>query len=251
MDEDIPASAKNAAKVAFISSIIIGAIIISGLLWYIIKLWYFIEPANIPIDTDKQALSPSPSTTALSPISSTLTPSISNNENVQTYTSPRLNVSFRYSSVAGPETPNNVNEVLVQETGERIYVYPRTSTPEYGQFVEVLRKASNETLQQAITRVLLAGKDPQKCFIVKGPVHNNSPHITTAEISFPRTNDEGLETLDVKTQYCGKDYAQTNGVRYFLEDKNHPEVFLFISIGQYGIYAEEGIPWQNTIKILN
>lgn len=168
--------------------------------------------------------------------------------NQKRYTSPKLGISFVYLT----KMVGSNEQVLVKESGNKIYLHPSSLQPESGQFLEMFTKNPDETLEKALQKQFLSGKDPNQCFIeTENTLNTNQKKYpasyVTAEISFPQDEEFDLEKMMQKTTYCSKDYASTNGVRYFLEDTNYPGKYIFLSIGQYAIAADANKTWQETI----
>ncbi|CAN5115423.1 hypothetical protein BH09PAT2_BH09PAT2_06270 [soil metagenome] len=239
MDDEIPGSAKNASHVAIVSSIFIAAIII------VIVVFFILRPQiKNTTSTTPKIISPTISTILSPKPTVVLLPTDILKKDIETYISPRLNISFNYSQQTNLDTSERL---LVKESGNRVYLYPASVEPESGQFIETFDKKTNETLDAAIRRLIIVGKDPTRCLVTK----TEEGDIVKSEITYPNDSSGDMETFFANTEYCSKEYAQTNGARYFMEDKRHPNRFFFVSIGQYGIMAGENTPWQNTIKILN
>lgn len=240
MDDEIPPSAKNAAQVAIVSSIFIGILLVSSVIWYLTRAKITTpNTVNIsPVPSQPQA------TQALSPTSTiTYVPS----SQIETYTSPRLGIEFHYNPKVEQDMGGELTAIKVQETGNKIFVYPSSLPPEQGQFIEVFDKNAGTSLEATIRSTFLAGKDPKRCLITT----RQDRAYTIAEITFPPNPSGSVDAYFADSVYCSEAYAQTNGLRYFMEDSAHPDRFFFVSIGQYAIYAEKGIPWQQTIQILN
>ncbi len=164
---------------------------------------------------------------------------------VTTFTSQRLGISFKYRA----------SEAGVQESGDRVYVYPLTMKPTDGQWVRVFRKPPAQSLEDAIRLQVLAGYSPQDCFVVASqdpvPGHANPPGYRFARIDVPHAPGEGPGLLQDRAAKCPQPYAAVGGIAYFLADTAHPDRFLFFSIGQYGIPAEDNTVWQQTIRFLD
>ncbi len=185
-------------------------------------------------------------TTALP--STTATPTFSNDKEIATYTSKNLGISFTYQRTNGNE------EMFVKEEGNKICIYAYKDRICEGQFVEVFDKPATESLEEAIKKRFLSNKSANDCS-VEPYVINDSTYpesYKTAEISFPFdwNSGDGMDLYWKKSEECSPNYAKTNGMRYFLEDTKHPTKFLFFSIGQYGINAEDDKLWQDTVKII-
>lgn len=243
MDDEMPASAKNAAKIAVISSIIIAIVFIVGIIGYVVMATRSTRtPTAAPI---------SPSTKVTSTISPPISPQLTaiplTNTDIQTYTSTPLGIEFTYNFTVDPHLTDSTDTVRIQEVGNKIFVYPSSLPPEQGQFIEVFDKNANEPLETAIRRLFLAGKDPARCLITA--IDDNDE--IKAEITFPPATDGSMDSFFENSAYCSEEYAQTNGLRYFIQDKTYPDKFIFVSIGQYTIYSDTETPWQDTIEIIN
>ena len=166
------------------------------------------------------------------------------NSNLKTYNSSKLGISFTYLE------KQDSQQITVKENDNKICVTYDAGDVNClkGQSAEVFQKGANETLKDAINRLFLAGKDPTRCLVSISDPDNYPPTYVKGEITFPKNEEFDMEKMTADTEYCSKDYAQTNGIRYFLEDKIHPTKFLFFSIGQYAISSDENKTWQETVS---
>jgi len=164
----------------------------------------------------------------------------------KTFTSSDLGISFQY--VKYPDA----NMVIgVKEEGNKVYVFMNNTVAENGQFVEVFKKDLNETFEASIKRQILANFPSSKCKIEVSP-SNIYTGGYVAEISYPAPTDPNQPAW-ANMKLCNENYANTNGIRYFLYDPNHPDKFLYFDIGQYaipgqGTFETNVIPWQDTIQ---
>ncbi len=237
MDEEIPASAQNATKIAIISALFIVLLAVISISWFLFRPQQSKpSPVVTPSPTSGQTLSTPPSTPQF----------IEPSTVIKTYTSPELGLRFKYNPKFEP-TIESVDTLRIEETGNTVHIVPSSLPSDQGQFVRVFEKTTNESLEEAIRRLFLAGKDTSRCLVTIAETSSQY----TAEITFPQDPDGSMSSFFENSAYCSNEYAQTNGIRYFLQNKAIPNKFIFISIGQYPIYADEGIPWQNTIEILN
>jgi len=170
------------------------------------------------------------------------------NPNLKTFTSQKLGISFTYLV---KQDKADIQEITVSENGNKVCLTydPNDISCAKGQSVKVFEKGKDETLENAIKRLFLAGKDPNQCFVTTSTPKNYPAGFKEAEITFPEDKEFDLEKMTLKSEYCSKDYARTNGMRYFLEDTNHPTKFLFFNIGQYAIDSDNGKTWQETILV--
>lgn len=163
--------------------------------------------------------------------------------NLKTYSSSKLGLLFSYLEKQDSQT------ITVKENGSKICVTYDASDTDCvkGQSVEVFEKGKSETTAAAIKRLFLAGKDESRCLVTISDPNDYPPTYVKGEITFPNNGEFDMEKMSADTEYCSPDYAQTNGIRYFIEDKLNPTKLLFFSIGQYAISSDENKTWQETV----
>lgn len=199
-------------------------------------------PAPPPIATPAATPIPSP---APSPTSVPAGP------NSNLFTSPGLGISFNYTS----KKQDNGSMILVKQIGNKVFVSFSTVQPETGQYLEMFSKDKNDSLIDAVKKKILAGYSLNDCLvktITKTFTGQNHPaNFELAQISVPAAPNDDLMNLSEKAKKCPTAYTAVGGLSYFLSDPAHPDKFIFLSIGQYGI--DSGISdklWQTTIKFL-
>lgn len=198
-----------------------------------------------PAQTIEATLAPTSSASATLPVV-TPTSKVNTNPNLKTFTSDTLKISFEYLEVQ-PDYPKEKTKTGI--SGNKVYLYMGTK-PEEGQWVEVFKKDKNDTLKQAISKQFLAGISENDCFVEDVTVNNKfPPSYKVAEITFPYDPNSDIPFFAIEHK-CSKGYTRSNGISFFLADSNHPEIFLFFSIGQYGIKADSSKMWQETIRFL-
>lgn len=179
------------------------------------------------------------------PIAASTDVSIGNNTNK--FTSPTLGISFTYL-----KEQNGVT-IATKEVGKKVYVYMTNTQPETGQYLEVFPKDKTVTLENAIKADFLSGYSATNC-LVKPSTHGKKYPISfqTLEITVPVNPGDGMPELSEKWDKCPQVYTSTNGVSYFLGDTTHPDTYVYLSIGQYGISAPgpQGTGWQDTLEFL-
>lgn len=176
-------------------------------------------------------------TTALT---STPTPTVNPNSNV--FISQDLGITFNYTTKS---TGINDSKIGAKQIGNKVYVYSTSGKPEEGQYLEMFAKDKNESLLDAIKKKILTGYPLNDCPVetITGTFTDQShpANFVLADINIPSEN----------AGKCPSPYAAIGGIAYFLTDPNHPDKFIFLSIGQYGIDSGIGDKlWQNTIKFL-
>jgi hypothetical protein len=182
-----------------------------------------------------------------------ITPTPETIEGQKRYTSQKLKVSFLYMEKIGGET------FQVKEVGNKIYIYDSRTPFEQGQSAEVFEKSATQTLEEAITQIILKEYSTESC-LVKSPgfMSSNTVYPTsysTASI-IPNANSTDFETVsNFIEKNCPTKYTSFNGMMYFIADSKHPDKFVFFSIGQYAILAntdqKNPITWQDTLEFLD
>jgi len=174
-------------------------------------------------------------------------PTIIPNPDGNTFTSDKLGIAFYWAN----KTPADASAtVKVLESGSKVYVYPSSGKPEDGQSIERFDKSSTDTLSQAISKKFLAGIPTTDCFVKINPV-KPKPTVTKATISYPIPADADQPNFTYGEK-CPQGYSESNGMAYFFEDSTYPDRFYYVSIGQYGIPAQNSKPdsmWQDTIIV--
>lgn len=159
--------------------------------------------------------------------------------NQRIYTSNELGIRFKFIQQQGDTT------IYIKRIAQRVYIYPGISQPEAGESVEVLLKEPSHTIQEAIKRRFLADFSDKDCTII---MRNTAPPgFIKAEIHATNVTDNlPLQS----TGKCPLQYTTTDGVRYFLMDTKHPNVFMFFNIGHYPIQGTNDKLWEDTIEVL-
>lgn len=164
----------------------------------------------------------------------------------KTYTSAALGISFSYL----PEQDGQTIKVL--EQGDKIYVYPVHMEPTAGQWVQVFPKLADESLVAAIGRVIMPGYPSQDCLVRdttdRHSAGSQASDYQYAAISVRRAPGEDDAAVLPRWRTCPQPYTVVGGIGYFQADAQHPNRFLFLSIGQYTILAGPEQPWQETIR---
>ncbi|MCJ7826055.1 hypothetical protein MUP56_00345 [Patescibacteria group bacterium] len=174
-------------------------------------------------------------------------PTIIPNPDGNTFTSDKLGIAFYWAN----KTPADQSAtVKTAEIGNKVYVYLSNGKPEDGQSIERFDKSPTDTLSQAITKRFLAGIPTSDCFVKINPT-KPKPTVTKATISYPIPADADQPNFTYGGK-CPEHYSESNGMAYFFEDSTYPDRFYYVSIGQYGIPAQNSKPdsmWQDTIVV--
>lgn len=200
-------------------------------------------------DTSSLEISPTPT---LEPT----TPADPYTENTTTpgqkkYVNPKLGISFLYLVIDGFD---NVTEITTKEIGSKVYVYAKKYNYNAGQYVEVFDKNPKQTLKEAIETKFLENYSTEKCFASVQQLPASYPSsYTKATINI--TGDISTMSMEErleKVRQCPQDYIGSGGIAYFLMDNNHPDKFVFFSIGQYSMLSGvDDLTWQDTIEFLD
>lgn len=188
---------------------------------------------------------PSPSATAAAssePLTSPL-PSPNADPNIKTFTSQKLGITFQYQE----KSKGSSETVATQEIGNKVYVYSSIMKPDQGQYVEIFDKSPSDTLEQAITKTILAGYSVSDCPLITDPKNPSKIMLGLPDAA----TQNGMENAQPYLDKCPKGYVSFGGLAYFLADSNHPTKFAFFSIGQYALNAGDNITWQDTFKFTN
>lgn len=220
--------------------------------------YYFGKSSNpVPLSP----ASPAPSSTAVpasTPVASpTATPTVAPsskpiptpNPNSNVFYSQDLGISFNFTTKS---TGINDTKFSVKQIGNKVYVYSGSGPAENGQYLEMFSKDKNQSLIDAIKAKILTGYSLDDCLlktITQTFTGQSYPaNIELAQITVPVLANDDMETLSNKAKKCPATYTAVGGLNYFLMDKDHPDKFVFFSIGQYAIDSGIGDKyWQNTI----
>lgn len=166
------------------------------------------------------------------------------------YLSHRLGVKFSYLKKDGQE------KLVIKEVDNKVYLVSEEYLDNLssGQYVEVFQKDPEISLMQALEERFLKNYSEKNCGTVD---LSSSGYKDDYPESYEVANIEVLGQFDdvkgllKKLENCPSPYTQSNGVSYFLMDKNHPEKFAFFSIGQYAIMADDDTTWQKTFRFVD
>jgi len=260
MENEEQVTLEKSNKVQFVLFVILAVVAVAaiGVVYYQnLQLKKELAMQNSP----KTVVSPIPKitgdtkpSTALKPESYTENTTIANQKR---YVSPKLGISFLYLSAYGGEIFN------VKEVENKIYVYTNLGSGDYkeGQYVEVFPKEKTSSLAEALKSRFLKGYSAEDCKVTGE--YLTADRTGDAKPKYPATYETGnimvaaaftdVEALFEQLKKCPSPYTQSNGISYFLADSTHPDKFLFLSIGQYAIMADEknNQAWQDTIKFLD
>lgn len=206
-------------------------------------------PATGAVPTTEPTAATNQTTSKSSVKSSALLPP---NKSGTTYSSTKLGVAF-YLADTVENTPGEQVAVKTKEVGNKTYIYmvDNYTKPEDGQSIEMFAKDPQDTLAQAITKKFLSGISPTDCFVRPGTVSAKAAsQLERATIGYPIP--EGADPFE-SGQQCPANYKESNGSAYFLYDKNYPDRFYYLSIGQYSIPPHndtaDSTGWQETIVV--
>lgn len=198
------------------------------------QLWWIamnLTKQNIP-NSLHITVTNTPTSTVAPPSPTTQIPS-----SYKTFTSNDLGISFSYPSVSWNITP--------QAEGSKIFFGNDT-----GQFIQVfhlLQPANN--IESAIKNTVLKGYSDEDCQVVTGSPGSRGfgLNMEFATITFPG-NDGGDENQPAEA-FCPQGYVNKGGLFYFIMDKNHPSILLFIAESQQPL-AGVGSQITTSIKVL-
>lgn len=160
--------------------------------------------------------------------------------NVSSYTSTTGSIKFSYNS----------SQFGISENGDKIIISP-LSNPQITQWVEVLPKSAGDTIQQAITKDVLAGYNPTDCPIVSALTdgYQYASNFQSASIVYNTNNVDQYGNV-INLDKCPVQYTNQSESRlYFLVDANHPDKLLFFHLNGIGFGVNATQEWQDTITL--
>lgn len=212
------------------------------------------RPTPTPIAVEP-SVTPSPTQVATSSSSLKSYAESTDTPGQMRYVSPQLGISFLYMLKMDNYT------TAITEDGSKIYVYLKELITDGkkdnfkgGQWIEVFAKDKSQTLTDAIRQKFLTNYSEKDCFVTSSLSQiKTSPYPASyqlAVISYPKPTGDTADPWWTNADKCPKDYSETNGISYFMMDKNYPGKFAFLSIGQYAINGTPTQSWQNTVEFL-
>jgi hypothetical protein len=202
---------------------------------------------NVAVPKTVSVATPTPIATLTPTVSPTAksTPQfpVSTNPNLVRFTSEKLGVSFTYLKSQNGQT------VSVKEVDDKVYVYADNTNPTNGQYLQVMPKDKNQTLEQAIKFLILNGYSTSDC-----PIQPATQYVPVGfealEITVPFNQNDTQDQIIAKSGKCPTTFTAMGGMAYFVEDPNYPDKMIFLSIGQYLINSEgDNQGWQNTLQV--
>lgn len=189
------------------------------------------------------------------------------------FESKKLGIKFTYA----PDllNPGTIPEkIKVREEGNKMYLFfgPESNmklNSFSAQTIEMFTKDPNMTLEEAIKEKFLKGKE-KDCAVQVSDTYSNDiqnpypqmnwPDVEFADIYSPLVpKDASLDDPNWgKNEECAPGYAITNAIRFFVMNKNVPDRFYFVSVGQESI-ASDGTPptkegvtnnWFHSLRII-
>ncbi len=167
------------------------------------------------------------------------------------YYSEKLGVGFTYV----PNASGTNFTIAVTETNNKLYVHKTTEAPETGQSIEVFEKDAALTLEEGLRAHFLTKSDPKNCF--PKTLSTSLPNYAAAGISYPPSDDPNNPSKN--SDKCPAYYTDSSigsFIQFFLMNKNVPNKFVFVRIGQEFIITDgtnkNGVPysWSHSIRIL-
>ena len=178
---------------------------------------------------------------------------------LETHISKNLDISFKYFQNEKDKKPMKVKEI-----GNKVYLYINYSdtepdNPTSGNHLEVFTKDPNISLEKVINQKFLKDYSPENCEVIyksmSPPYGISQSHIKyTPEFEYVYIKvaninpDDTYSERQEKASHCPVEYAYYNGIRYFVMDKNHPDKFAFVNIGQSSFGSYPGLSWDLTLQ---
>jgi hypothetical protein len=192
--------------------------------------------------------SPSPTGSEQKPVSDEPVIESTGIPNQKKFTSNKYKLSFLFLAKNGDIT------VDVKEVGNKIYVYDAKTPYDQGQYAEVFDKDPGVSLEKAITDQFLTGSYKNNCTVSLSDTPALPEGYDKATIDAKGEFADPSDMFMFAEENCPMPYTVTNGLAYFLTKNDDSDKFIFFSIGQYGIAADNqaqgGKAWQDTIEFL-
>ncbi|MDB4940364.1 MAG: hypothetical protein JWO40_789 [Candidatus Doudnabacteria bacterium] len=163
------------------------------------------------------------------------------------YTSYKLGVTFTYVN-DGQQVNTKVKEI-----GDTIYVYyaDLNADPLKGQSIQVYKKDLNTSLETAIANQTKADLSQCEVKVVDQATGDFSgPAFPSTYVQAFVSDKTGKYSFPELNPSCSH-YQASNSVAYFLMDKNKPDKYAYVSVGQYAILGDdqnESVDWASTIR---
>jgi len=159
------------------------------------------------------------------------------------YYSENLGVGFTYLPYSAEQTPT------ITEAENKISLEDQS--------IEVFTKDPSLSLEEAIKSKFLQGFNESECFVKNYEASEQElANYISAGISYPPTEDPNAPFWQ-NSDKCPESYSETNGIQYFLMNKDVPGKFVFVRVGQYSAASdgtprtpESGFNWTHSIRIL-
>lgn len=157
-----------------------------------------------------------------------------------------------YNEDMGIKFQYNANTTTIIPTNDTVEV-KLNELQGKGQHIKMLQKDPSLTLSEAIEEYILIDTIKVDCRVNTSLYQDmlmGEEEIATIE--YKLYTDRDVEITDgAYPQYhnCPEEYVFQNGASYFVMDKNYSDRFYYISLGQYNISTEKGVPWNSTIQI--
>lgn len=166
----------------------------------------------------------------------------------ESISSKKLSIKVLYYSDSENITGSKVED-------NRIYFYMNgplnVSDYKSGQYLEGFIKEIDSSFQDSIENDFLKNINKDKCFV---EIIEDTEQYQKAIINYPDvTCPDGSPSFACNV--CPAEYSRTNGISYFMYYKNHPNLYFYLSIGQYsllmgGAQTTSSLEWFNNIEFL-
>lgn len=202
----------------------------------------------LPVDSATPIATPTALPAVKTPVITASPESQGLSDDVRLFKSTTLGITFRYSQKEDQQLFD------AKEIGDKIFIFMTQMPPENGQWVQVYRKSADTSLEDAIKTQVLKGFSLSDCIVTivndpnQGVMGTELPGTTFAMIKLPILPDDDMAVAQTKAAKCPQPYSAFGGIAYFMAFEDIPDRFVFFSIGQYMIPAEQDIPWQTTLR---
>lgn len=184
----------------------------------------------------------SPSSSLNNQVNDTLnrSPTASESRNIKTYENKDLGILFNYPY----EVRQEENIVRIAGNSKNTMQDPFSVS----QWLEVFKKDKNETVKNVIGKQILKDQYSNKiCTLITKPseVHKESGNTYYMTIM----DNTSVKSMDDKSS-CPLPYSDPGNISFFLSDKLHPDMFIYVGGGHFRIPLSDNTQWSDTIRFV-
>ena len=168
---------------------------------------------------------------------------------LETYQSKKLGIIFSYFKYKNSKTL-----IRVEESGDTIRLFAGTNQISASKTIQVFEKDPNKTLNETIVQKFLAGYSSDNCQVtipkLDRKYHVYIPNSEYLAIEVVNPSKE-FPVYKEQTRLCPDIFTYSwKGISYFMADKDTPNKYIFVDLGQDNFSSYPGLTWDMTIRFL-